>query len=119
MFYLLHAGQRRGDAGGGADELERALGVGVEAAEDFADEWRQAARELTLVDRGAAHDGDPQRLRGFEGRELLALHGLIALGERLDHAEVEWQLDHLEMVIVAAGPPRGLDDVGEREIILC
>ena len=117
MRELLHADERGSDAGGGADELERALRVGVEAGEDLADEVRQVARELPLVDRSAAHDGDAERLGGFERGELLFLHHLIAAGQRLGHAEVERQLNDLEVVVVAAGGARDLDHLGEREIV--
>ena len=60
-----HADERRADSGRRADELERPLGIGLEPGEEFADDRRQVARELPLIDGCRGHDVDvepPRRL---------------------------------------------------------
>src|SRR3984957_10590936 len=93
-----HADQSGGDAGGGADELERALGVVFEA-ERFGDERREISRDLALEERGAGDKSDTEIGCGLHRGFFFSVDGLISLREGFGHAEVERELDEAEVMI--------------------
>src|SRR5580698_4586829 len=86
------------DGGGGADELECALGV-VFKAERFGDERGEIPRDLALEERGSGDESDTEIGRGFHRSFFFSVDGLIALGEGFGHSEVERELDEAEVMI--------------------
>lgn len=60
MSDLFHANEGHRNSRGGADKLERALGICFQLFKSLTYDCRQMARELALEDRSAAHDGDTE-----------------------------------------------------------
>ena len=89
MFLLFHANQRRGDAWRRADELQGALGVGVEPGKSLSDDRRQVSTELALQNRGAAHHRHAEILGDLEHGMAMAMDRLTGVGQRLAHAQIE------------------------------
>lgn len=115
MRGLAHAGESGGDAGGGAGELQRELGVGLRGGPPGAEASRKAVDESGLVQGGAGDNGDAGAGGDFEHINSLAVEQGMRVCEGLGHGEVERELDEAEVVVFASGVAREFDETGERE----
>src|ERR1700687_2624703 len=74
--HVLHANQRRRDAQCRADELQRALRIGIEIRDDLAQRGWQAPAQLPLEKGCTRHHRYAEMLRGGEQRYHFAVEAL-------------------------------------------